>query len=90
MAVSSPLVRSVSVSQKSERPSFDPSLDTDGHCYGEFCVLSLGKPFKYVIPSFDVLCVDYFESRVSVMESTMSMIYSSEMIPILIVCIHVG
>ena len=46
------------MSEKSQRPSFDPSVDTDGNCYGEFCVLSLGKPFKYVIPSFDVLCVE--------------------------------
>ena len=46
------------MSQRSARPSFDPSLDIEGHCYGEFCVVSLGKPFKYVILSFDVLCLE--------------------------------
>ena len=26
--------------------------------YGEFCLLSIGEPFTYTIPSFDVLAVE--------------------------------
>ena len=45
---------SVSVSQNSTWSSCDPSID-NRHCYGEFCILGIGRLFKYVIPSFDVL-----------------------------------
>ena len=46
----------------SSRPQYDPSKDDDeDDCV---CVLSVGMPFIYVIPSFDVLGVEMRQVRI--------------------------
>ena len=45
----------VSWAPPQSRPNYDPSMEETNDC---FCVLSLGVPLKYVIPSFDLLAVE--------------------------------
>lgn len=52
----------VSFAPKSMRPEFDHSVDDEpADCV---CILSVGVPFRYVIPSFDVLCVEMRQMRI--------------------------
>ena len=46
---------------KSLRPQYDPSDDEPDDCV---CVLSVGPPFRYVIPSFDILAIDMWQMRI--------------------------
>ena len=46
---------------KSSRPHYDPSTDDEpDDCV---CVLSVGMPFRYVIPSFDVIAIEMRQLR---------------------------
>ena len=45
---------------KSSRPHYDPSTDEPDDCV---CVLSVGMPFRYVIPSFDVIAIEMRQLR---------------------------
>ena len=49
-------LHSVSLSPLSTRPSYVPGEENDPD--DEFDVLCVGDPFKYVIPSFDLLAVE--------------------------------
>jgi hypothetical protein len=61
-AVSNSPALCVSWAPTQSRPSYDPSGESQvNDC---FCVVSLGAPFKYVIPSFDVLEVEIRHMRV--------------------------
>ena len=40
---------------------YDPSDDEPDDCV---CVLSVGPPFRYVIPSFDILAIDMWQMRI--------------------------
>ena len=47
---------------KTSRPQYDPSADDEPHdCV---CVLSVGEPFRYVIPSFDVIAIEMRQLKV--------------------------
>ena len=47
---------------KTSRPQYDPSADDEPHdCV---CVLSVGEPFHYVIPSFDVIAIEMRQLKV--------------------------
>ena len=46
---------------KSLRPRYDPSDDEPDDCV---CVLSVGPPFRYVIPSFDIIAIDMRQIRI--------------------------
>ena len=51
----------VSLAELSSRPSYVPESDEPDDM---FWVLNMGAPFKYVIPSFDVLAVELRQMRV--------------------------
>ena len=47
---------------KTSRPQYDPYADNEPHdCV---CVLSVGEPFRYVIPSFDVIAIEMRQLKV--------------------------
>ena len=54
---------SVIYCSKNIRPLCNDQLPEDTDC--EFCVLSVGKSFNYVIPSFDILAVKLRPMRVT-------------------------
>ena len=63
MASASPL-SSVSFAPVTSRPWYDPSLGVESEPEDRVCVVSVGPPFQYVIPSFDVLQVEMRQLRV--------------------------
>jgi len=47
---------------KSSRPQYDPSSDDEpDDCV---CVLSVGMPFRYVIPSFDIIAIEMRQMKI--------------------------
>ena len=52
----------VSFAPLSSLPLYDPSESDQPH--DVFCVLSMGPPFQYIIPSFDTLAVPLRQMRI--------------------------
>ena len=76
---------------KSSRPWYDPATDEEPNdCV---CALSLGPPFRYVIPGFDVLAVEMRQMRIkgyTTAEKSAHTTFSCVMIPPSIVVIPSG
>ncbi len=53
---------SVFPAPKSSQPLHDPASDDEPNDY--VYIVSLGKPFRYTIPSFDVLAVELRQMRI--------------------------